>query len=85
MIIPYAYLQAQIAKTLITVHGVSPKEVAAITPYSAQREEIRKQLQTQAVSDVLVKTITESQGSIDFVKWQLHNINIILHAINCGD
>ena len=55
-------LQAQIAKELITNHSIDPKQIAAITPYSAQREEIRKQLQAYNIHDVLVKTITESQG-----------------------
>ncbi len=58
----YNGLQAQIAKKLVGTHGIHPDRIAAITPYSAQREEIRKQLQTQSLSAVLVKTITESQG-----------------------
>jgi len=39
-------------------------EVAVITPYSAQKEEIRKQLAEKDLVDVAVKTITESQGKI---------------------
>jgi len=37
--------------------------IAALTPYSAQKEEIRAQLENQNITGVLVKTITESQGA----------------------
>ena len=39
------------------------EEIAALTPYSAQREEIRKELQNSGVRGVRVKTITDSQGT----------------------
>ena len=39
------------------------KEIAALTPYSAQREEIRKELRNFKVKGVPVKTITDSQGT----------------------
>jgi len=49
-------------KVLMDKHTIDPKHIAALTPYSAQREEIRKQMKKQRVSGVEVKTITESQG-----------------------
>jgi len=52
-----------IAKVLIHIHGVDPDMIAALTPYSAQKEEIRAQLENQNITGVLVKTITESQGA----------------------
>ena len=55
--------QARIARELINKYGVEAKEIAALTPYSAQRQEIRKELRNFGVKDVLVKTITDSQGT----------------------
>ena len=49
-------------KVLIDDHAIDPRQIAALTPYSAQREEIRKQMKKQRVTGVQVKTITESQG-----------------------
>jgi len=49
-------------KVLIDKHTIDPRHIAALTPYSAQREEIRKQMKKQRVTGVEVKTITESQG-----------------------
>ena len=54
--------QAYIAHVLHTKHGVPVAKLAALTPYSAQREELRKQLNRRALPGVTVKTITESQG-----------------------
>ena len=41
------------------------QEIAAITPYSAQKEEIKKYLERENVKGVTVKTITDSQGNIN--------------------
>ena len=49
-------------KVLIDKHTIDPRHIAALTPYSAQREEIRKQMKKRRVNGVEVKTITESQG-----------------------
>ena len=49
-------------RVLIDNHTIDPRQIAALTPYSAQREEIRKQMKKQRVTGVEVKTITESQG-----------------------
>ena len=54
--------QVEIMKALIDNHTIDPRQIAALTPYSAQREEIRKQMKKQRVTRVEVKTITESQG-----------------------
>ena len=56
-------MQAQIARQLIITYGVKAEEIAALTPYSAQREEIRRELRNSRVRDVRVKTITDSQGT----------------------
>lgn len=57
--------KVKIAKEMIEKYGVDPKEIAALTPYSAQREEIRKELRYCGgrVRGVPVKTITDSQGT----------------------
>ena len=60
--LPCYPIQVQIVKTLVDTHKVDPKQIAALTPYSAQREEIKKQLERQHITGVQVKTITESQG-----------------------
>ncbi len=41
------------------------EEIAAITPYSAQKEEIKKQLKQLELEAVMVKTITDAQGIIE--------------------
>ena len=64
-----------IAERLVCVHRVPNSEIAIITPYSAQKEEISRKLrqrieqQTRGRQEVKlnekqlqVKTITESQG-----------------------
>ena len=41
---------------------MAQNQIAALTPYSAQKEEIKKHLKARKLSDVQVKTVTESQG-----------------------
>ena len=43
---------------------MEPGEIAVITPYSAQKEEVKKQLKRNGngVENVIVKTITDAQG-----------------------
>ena len=53
-------LQTKIVNVLINNFKVKPSKIAVLTPYSAQREEIKKQLQNK----VEIKTITESQGEL---------------------
>ena len=55
-------LQVRILRLLTTKFGVHPREVAALTPYSAQREEIKRRLESKRLTGIEVKTITESQG-----------------------
>ena len=54
----------ELASTLISRHNVKPGEIAVITPYSAQKEEVKKQLKQKGkgVENVIVKTITDAQG-----------------------
>ena len=50
---------------------MSLREIAVLTPYSAQKEEIIKQMKLKrSLKDIRVKTITESQG--------VPNCNIII-------
>ena len=51
-----------IALVLVTKHGVAHDQIAALTPYSAQKEEIKKCLRARNLSRIQVKTVTESQG-----------------------
>lgn len=63
IILVYCLLsQVSIAKTLVQRHHVPNREIAVLTPYSAQKEEIKKRMNAQHLGDILVKTITESQG-----------------------
>ena len=60
----HTLIQAEIAEALISRHKVEPGEIAVITPYSAQKEEVKKQLGREGVEGVTVKTITDSQGKL---------------------
>ena len=59
----------QLARVLHHVHGVKLNELAILTPYSAQKETIKKlaaeaKLLNESPSDTIkVASITESQGS----------------------
>ena len=60
-------------------YRVSLREIAVLTPYSAQKEEIIKQMKLKrSLKDIRVKTITESQGVpncniiIIFITWSNH-------------
>lgn len=59
----------EVAELLVSNYHVSPEEIAVITPYSAQKEEIKTRLKTTCVDGIAVKTITESQGK--FISIQL--------------
>ena len=48
---------------LCEIHKVATTEIAVLTPYSAQKAEIKKQMEKQGITGVEVKTITESQGN----------------------
>ena len=52
---------------LIGKFKLNASEIAVLTPYSAQREEIKKQLKL-----VEVKTITESQGQLMLVSSKVY-------------
>ena len=55
---------------------MSCKEIAVLTPYSAQKEEIKKQIRPkQSLNGIVIKTITESQG--------VQNCNIIIILLPC--
>ena len=47
-------------------HHVAPNQIAALTPYSAQKDEIKKCLlrKDPKLSSVHVRTVTESQGNV---------------------
>ena len=59
-------MQAEIAAILVNQHRVPPTSLMALTPYSSQKEEIKnslKAMKMKKLSDIVVKTITESQGT----------------------
>ena len=58
----HSHEQVDIAEHLLSNYHVNPEEIAVITPYSAQKEEIKTRLKKRAVDGIAVKTITESQG-----------------------
>ena len=57
-------LQVEIAAVLVNQHKVSPTSLLALTPYSSQKEEIKNRLKAKKMSEIAVKTITESQGEM---------------------
>ena len=57
----FVVLQIGIATTLHKVHKVGLKQIAVLTPYSAQKNLIDKKMK-QAKLDIKVASITESQG-----------------------
>ena len=48
----------------MTQYQVAQNQIAALTPYSAQKEEIKRILIEKNVPNIQVKTVTESQGLI---------------------
>ena len=57
-------MQAEIVKFLMGhPHKIKAETLAVLTPYSAQKEEIIKSLKDRGITDVTVKSITESQGA----------------------
>ena len=60
-------------KKLTEIYRVHPSEIVALTPYSAQKEEITSQLRKQKVNGIQVKTITESQGGLSNHQHALHH------------
>jgi superfamily I DNA and/or RNA helicase len=57
---------------------VTQDNITALTPYSAQKEEIKKRLQEQKLLTIPVKTITESQGTATLPKHQLYVYLLVL-------
>ena len=57
---------------LVKQRGVPQKQIAALTPYSAQKEEIKRYLIREGLLDIHVKTVTESQGTVFMlIKWKI--------------
>ena len=65
---------------LVTKHKVAQDKIAALTPYSAQKEEIKKYLRGRDLSRIQVKTVTESQGNSSIHIYQSH---AAVHNIVC--
>ena len=61
------HIKAKIASILVTRHQVKENEIAALTPYSAQKEEVKKHLLDKGLSTMQVKTVTESQGYTQYM------------------
>ena len=64
-------LQVEIAAVLVNQHKVSPTSLLALTPYSSQKEEIKNRLKAKKMSEIAVKTITESQGEMRASNYRL--------------
>ena len=71
--IPPSPYKVEIASVLHHLHNVRLEEMAIHTPYSAQKEEIRKRAviakllkegEKESLSGIKVASITESQGKI---------------------
>ena len=54
-------------KTLHSAHNFDLRKVAALTPYSAQKDEIKREMKEERIDGPQVKTITESQGAIHLI------------------
>ena len=65
---------------LTEVHNVHPNEIAVLTPYSAQKVEIKRIAEKQEIIGVEVKTITESQGEYPYYQ----KVKYLKLAIICG-
>ena len=52
---------------LTEVHKVDPNEIAVLTPYSAQKQELKRIMEKQRITGAEVKTITESQGEYIYI------------------
>lgn len=63
-------------KVLIEKFKVDPGKIAVLTPYSAQREELKRRLN----NIVEIKTITESQGDVSLQ----FNVTFIMHVLITG-
>ena len=61
-------LQIGIATTLHKVHKVGLKQIAVLTPYSAQKNLIDEKMK-EAKLDIKVASITESQGECTEQSW----------------
>ena len=53
-----------IARSLHSIHNVPIKELAVLTPYSKQKEVIKRIAQQRNLGELLVATINESQGML---------------------
>ena len=62
---------------LVNRHHVTEASITALTPYSAQKEEIKKRLQDKKLLTIPVKTITESQGTDVYSVSAKHQFHII--------
>lgn len=68
-----------IASVLVSQYRVKQNQIAALTPYSAQKEEIKRCLNANNVSDIKVKTVKESQGLI--AQCKLSKFNSLVHPL----
>ena len=57
----FVYLQTKIVNVLLNKYKVCPEDLAVLTPYTAQKKLIKRELSDQ--TKVKVRTITESQGA----------------------
>ena len=74
----HTFAQAEVAAVLVNRHHVTEASITALTPYSAQKEEIKKRLQDKKLLTIPVKTITESQGTNLYSVLAKHQFHICL-------
>lgn len=76
-------LQLEIVGVLHRRHRISLKEIAILTPYSAQKHIIEKEYVADWSSEVTVATISESQGCNDLSIYEDLNLYCNISSIPC--
>lgn len=61
-------LQIEIAKKLVENAKIKQQDIVILTPYNAQVSEIKDGLKEKKMDQVLVTTITKSQGNRSFTE-----------------
>ena len=66
IIIPITSNQVLMMEALRDSHKFDLSKITALTPYSAQRNEIKREMERRGVVGPQVKTITQSQGAWNY-------------------
>ncbi len=62
IILLYIFLQVDIAGELVKTAKIEQQNIVILSPYNAQVSEIRDELKKRKMDQILVTTITKSQG-----------------------